>query len=87
MDGYRTLPTRCCTCGSRARDASYSVVRISAGEMESYHRFLDACHQTESVSRRSMPSSPPILSHLTPPPYIHTSAFRLFRDNHRNSSA
>ncbi|XP_029606882.1 guanine nucleotide exchange factor DBS isoform X5 [Salmo trutta] len=55
MDGssrYQTIPSRCSACGRHTRGAS-SMVRISAGEMESYHRFLGVCQKTESATGRN----------------------------------
>ncbi|XP_041967427.1 guanine nucleotide exchange factor DBS isoform X12 [Alosa sapidissima] len=50
---YQTLPSRCPACGQCSRGASFSTVRISAGEMESYHRFLGVCRETESATQRN----------------------------------
>ncbi|XP_048109403.1 guanine nucleotide exchange factor DBS isoform X1 [Alosa alosa] len=50
---YQTLPSRCPACGECSRGASFSTVRISAGEMESYHRFLGVCRETESATQRN----------------------------------
>ncbi|GAA6068516.1 guanine nucleotide exchange factor DBS isoform X1 [Tachysurus ichikawai] len=55
---YQTIPDRCSACGRHTRWPSYSLVRISAEEMESYHRFLTMCKEAESATRKSMPSSP-----------------------------
>ncbi|KAI5614707.1 guanine nucleotide exchange factor DBS isoform X4 [Silurus asotus] len=47
---YQTLPATCSGCGSHKRWPSHSIVRISAGEMESYHHFLTMCKDTESTT-------------------------------------
>ncbi|KAK2874385.1 hypothetical protein Q8A67_021538 [Cirrhinus molitorella] len=47
------IPSRCSVCGQHSRGASFSLVRISAGEMEAYHRLLEVCLGTELASRRN----------------------------------
>uniref|UniRef100_A0AAY4EB69 Guanine nucleotide exchange factor DBS-like n=1 Tax=Denticeps clupeoides TaxID=299321 RepID=A0AAY4EB69_9TELE len=49
---YPTLPSRCPACGRCSRGAPFSTVRISAGEMESYHRLLAVCRGTEAAAER-----------------------------------
>uniref|UniRef100_A0A8C1P0I2 MCF.2 cell line derived transforming sequence-like 2 n=1 Tax=Cyprinus carpio TaxID=7962 RepID=A0A8C1P0I2_CYPCA len=56
MDGsqrYQTIPSRCSVCGRYTRRASFSLVRISVGEMETYHHLLKVCLETELASRRN----------------------------------
>ncbi|CAM4732466.1 unnamed protein product [Leuciscus chuanchicus] len=54
MDGsprYQSIPSHCSVCGT---GASFSMIRISAGEMESYHRFLGVCLETELAAKRTL---------------------------------
>lgn len=44
------IPSHCPQCGCHCR--GFSTVRISVAEMESYHRFLEACQGPESDQRR-----------------------------------
>lgn len=45
-------PPRCPRCGRYGQ--SYSTIRISIAEMESYHQFLEVCQEAESAERKSM---------------------------------
>lgn len=49
---YRTPPSHCPKCGRYGQ--SYSTIRISIAEMESYHHFLEVCQEAESAERKSM---------------------------------
>lgn len=48
----RTPPSRCPKCGRCGQ--SYSTIRISIAEMESYHHFLEVCQEAESAERKRM---------------------------------
>lgn len=49
---YRTPPSRCPKCGRYGQ--SYSTIRISIAEMETYHHFLEVCQEAESAERKRM---------------------------------
>ncbi|XP_065097644.1 guanine nucleotide exchange factor DBS isoform X2 [Paramisgurnus dabryanus] len=56
MDGslrYHTIPSRCSGCGRYSLATSFSLVRISVGEMESYYQFLRVCLETDLATRRN----------------------------------
>lgn len=49
---HRTPPSRCTKCGQCGQ--SYSTIRISIAEMESYYHFLEVCQEAESAERKRM---------------------------------
>lgn len=49
---YRAPLSRCPKCGRCGQ--SYSTIRISIAEMESYHHFLEVCQEAESAERKRM---------------------------------
>lgn len=49
---YQTPPSRCPKCGQCGQ--SYSTIRISIAEMESYHHFLEVCEEAELAERKRM---------------------------------
>ncbi|MGH0125351.1 UNVERIFIED_CONTAM: hypothetical protein FKN15_023492 [Acipenser sinensis] len=55
MDGnsprYQTVTASCPECGRRvSQNGPFTVVRISEGEMESYHHFLEMCWDLETTA-------------------------------------
>ncbi|RXM32940.1 putative guanine nucleotide exchange factor MCF2L2 [Acipenser ruthenus] len=55
MDGnsprYQTVAASCPKCGRRvSQNGPFTVVRISEGEMESYHHFLEMCWDLETTA-------------------------------------